>query len=379
MQTVRIGVIGLGMGGSHARRLMEGQIRRATLAAVCDLAPERRAPFAAAARCFDDAGALFRSGTVDAVVIATPHYAHTTLGIQALKRGLHVLVEKPVSVHKADAERLIAAHTNPRQVFAAMFNMRAVPGFAAVRRLVQAGELGALRRVNWISTDWFRTDAYYASGGWRATWKGEGGGVLLNQCPHQLDLLQWIAGMPARVQARCAFGKYHPIEVEDEVTAVLEYANGATGVFLASTGEAPGTNRLELCGDRGKIVVEHGRFLFVQNAVPMDVYRRESPERTQPPGVVCAEIPAPPPPLPPHAAILQNFAANILDGTPLIAPAEEGIRSVELANAMILSSLRRAPVDLPLDGRRFARALRGLIRQSEAARRPAATRGSTRG
>ncbi|MDD5678216.1 MAG: Gfo/Idh/MocA family oxidoreductase [Kiritimatiellae bacterium] len=361
MNTVRMGIVGLGMGGSHARKFLKGSIARAKLTAVCDLSPERLAPFEQTTKVFARPEDLFDSGLIDAVIVATPHYSHATVGIAALRHGLHVLVEKPISAHKADALRLIAAHRNKKQVFAAMFNERTQPCYITAHTLVRNGELGELRRLNWISTDWFRTDAYYARSGWRATWKGEGGGVLLNQCPHHLDLFQWIAGMPIRVRANCFFGKYHAIEVEDDVTAFMEYSNGATGVFIATTGEAPGTNRMEITGDRGRLIVEHNTIQFTRNTVPMSDYCRKAKGAMATPDVWLVTIPVKNTVHDPHAAILQNFTDAILDGVPLIAPAEEGLRSLELANAMVYSSIKNKCVDLPLNAKRYAQLLRQLI------------------
>jgi len=205
MKSVRLGIIGLGnMGSVHARHIREGKVTRVELAAVCDQRAENLSVHPTA-KAFTEPGAMLASGTVDAVLIATPHFQHTSLGIAALKAGLHVLVEKPVSVHKADVQRLLAAHTNPRQVFATVFNQRTDPRYQHLRKLIQSGELGAVRRIHWTITDWFRTQAYYNAGGWRATWAGEGGGVLLNQCPHQLDLLWWLFGQPTKVRAFCQF------------------------------------------------------------------------------------------------------------------------------------------------------------------------------
>jgi predicted dehydrogenase len=222
---------------------------------------------------------LIKSGEVDAVLIATPHYSRAPIGIQALEAGLHVLVEKPLCVHKADCERLISVPLSPGQVFAVMFNQRTDPCYIRLRELIRGGELGEIRRINWIITNWFRTAAYYASGGWRATWAGEGGGVLLNQSPHQLDLWQWLFGMPRKVRAFCEIGRYHDIEVEDDVTAYFEYENGTTGVFVTSTGEAPGTDRLELAAENGRVVIENGRFVFAKTEVPMSEFGKTSPER----------------------------------------------------------------------------------------------------
>ncbi len=256
MKSVSLGIIGTGQRGrAHARMLLDGEIPGCALSAVCDVVPAATQPFPGIPT-FCSLAEMIASESCDAVLIATPHYSHTFLGIEALEAGLHVLVEKPISVHKADCERLLAAHRSKKQVFAAMFNQRTDPYYQKVRDLVRGGELGKIQRINWIITDWFRPEAYYASGGWRATWAGEGGGVLLNQCPHNLDLFQWIFGMPQRVRGFCQFGRHHEIEVEDEVTAYFEYDDGKTGVFITSTGEAPGTNRLEITGDQGKLVME---------------------------------------------------------------------------------------------------------------------------
>ena len=272
-------------------------------------------------------------------------------------------MEKPISVHKADAERLIAAHQDQRQIFAAMFNQRTDPCYRRIRSLVQAGELGEIRRINWVITDWFRTAAYYASGGWRATWAGEGGGVLLNQCPHNLDLLQWMFGMPQRVRAFCHFGRYHDIEVEDDVTAYLEFANGATGVFITSTGETPGTNRLEITGESGRLVYEDRKIHHWRNAVPMSAFSRTAAQAFARPENTGEVIPAADHGGQ-HNEVLQNFADAILAGQPLIAPAEEGLHSVELGNAMLLSTWLDQTIELPLDASRFERLLRQHIRKS---------------
>ena len=365
VNTVRLGIIGMGnIGRYHAEYLLNGKVNRCQLTAVADaLAPLE--PWAARGlRTFNDGEALIRSGAVDAVIIATPHYQHTTLGIAALEAGLHVMVEKPISVHKADAERLIAAHArHPDRVFAAMFQLRTEPRYVKIKRLVSTGELGPLVRVSWIITDWFRTDAYYASGGWRATWKGEGGGVLLNQCPHNLDLLQWLCGMPARVRGFCQLGRYHNIEVEDNVTAYWEWASGATGVFITSTGEAPGTNRLELCGTRGKLVLENNRLTFTRNETDMLEFSRTARTGFARPDVWHVEIPFADAPAQ-HATLTQNFVDAILDGAPLIAPGAEGLHSVELANAMLYSSLTEQTITLPLDGAAYEAKLQELIARS---------------
>lgn len=375
MKKVRLGIIGIGgMGGSHARYVQAGAVPRCALTAVCDIVPEYLDRFEGVEK-YEDSRDMIRSGSVDAVLIATPHYGHTTIGIDALNQGLHVLVEKPISVHKADCERLIAAHKDEKQVFAAMFNMRTNPIYRKAKQLLDNHELGELVRVNFIVTSWFRTEFYYASGGWRATWSGEGGGVLLNQCPHQLDLLQWLCGMPAKVQSIIRLGARHDIEVEDEVTAILEYANGASGVFVTSTGEAPGTNRFEICGERGKLLIENGALSFSRNEIPATEFSRTTDQKFgRPPawdvtfpGVANGGG---------HKDITTNFVNAILDDEPLLAPARDGIHSVELGNAMLLSGLTGKPVDMPMKGVTFERRLKRLIRESTFKKKKTKTRRS---
>jgi len=364
-KTLRLGIVGLGnMGSVHAGIILAGKVPGLQLIAVCDVNPLRLAAYPQLQR-FADSSEMLKSGAIDAVLIATPHYAHTTIGIEALKLGLHVLVEKPISVHKADCERLIAAYKNKskKQVFAAMFNQRTDSIYQKIRRVVREGELGKIRRVNWIITDWFRTEAYYASGGWRATWSGEGGGVLLNQCPHNLDLYQWIFGMPRKVRGFCQFGRYHNIEVEDDVTAYLEYPDGATAVLITSTGEAPGTNRLEITGERGKLVMENWKISFTRNEMGMTEFSRMTTGSYNRPETWNIEMPVDQKGEQ-HTGILKNFTNAALHGEKLLAPAPEGIHSVELANAIVMSSLTGTTVEIPFSGAKYEKILKKLIATS---------------
>jgi predicted dehydrogenase len=365
MTKVRLGLIGLGnIGQHHANYLSAGKVNRAELVAVSDAVAAKLDKFKPL-KTFTDGEELIRSGLVDAVIIATPHYQHTTLGIAALEQGLHVMVEKPISAHKADAERLIAVHQkNPKLVFAGMFQLRAEPRYLKIHKLIRSGELGQVVRMSWLMTDWFRTEAYYASGGWRATWKGEGGGVLLNQCLHNLDAMQWLLGMPARVRGFCQLGRFHDIEVEDNVSAYLEYANGATGTFVSSTGEAPGTNRFEIAGTRGKIILENDRLHFTRNESDMLQFSKSAKLGFSKPEVWDVEIPFENAPNG-HAILMQNFVNAILDGEVLIAPGAEGIHSVELANVILYSSLLGQTVELPMDSAAYERKLNELIAGSK--------------
>jgi predicted dehydrogenase len=364
MTNVRLGLIGLGnIGQHHAAYLSAGKINGAELVAVSDAVPAKLEKYKPLTT-FNTGEELIASGLVDAAIIATPHYQHTTLGIAALQHGLHVMVEKPISAHKADAERLIAAHrSRPETIFAGMFQLRAEPRYVKMRNLIQTGELGQVVRMSWIMTDWFRTEAYYASGGWRATWKGEGGGVLLNQCLHNLDVMQWLLGMPSKVRAFCQLGRFHDIEVEDNVTAYLEFSDRATGTFVSSTGEAPGSNRFEIAGTRGKLVLENNRLLFTRNEADALQFSKTAKLGFAKPEIWNVDIPFDNAPNG-HATLMQNFVDAILRQEPLIAPGAEGIHSVELANAMLYSSLIDREVELPLDSLAYERKLNDLIANS---------------
>jgi predicted dehydrogenase len=364
MAKVRIAVIGIGnIGNLHLRNIPNEP--KVELTAVCDIVPEKANVAAEqhGVKAYLNSDKLLADRVCDAVIIGTPHYAHTTIGIAALESGHHVLVEKPISVHKADCERLIAAHAAKDLIFAAMFNQRTDPYYQKIKALVEGGELGQFLRINWIITTWFRTQTYYDSGGWRATWSGEGGGVLLNQCPHNLDLLQWICGMPTKIHGFCTIGKRHSIEVEDEVTAYMEYPGGCTGIFVTTTGEAPGTNRFEIAGDKGKLVYENGVITFTRNVIPAAEFLQTSEQSFARPGTEVETFTFDNHGRQ-HAEILENFADAILNGAELIAPAEEGIHSVELANTMLYSSLIGQPVDLPLDSAAYETKLQELIATS---------------
>ena len=368
MDKVRIGIVGCGgMGSHHAKYIKAGEVGRAEVTAVCDVDPERltwaKENLGDHVATFDTAEALLEAKPCDAILIATPHYHHPPIAVAALDHGLHVLSEKPAGVYTRQVREMNEAAARSGKVFALMFNQRTLPVYQKLKELVDSGELGTLRRTNWIVTSWYRAQSYYDSGGWRATWAGEGGGVLINQCPHNLDLWQWICGMPTRVRAFCAFGKYHDIEVEDDVTAYVEYEGGATGLFVTTTGEAPGTNRLEITGDRGKIVVEGGKLEFWRNRVPADEFSRTFEGGFGQPETWKVDVPirgsggG-------HKEVTQKWVDAILDGTPLVAPGEEGIRSLQLSNAMLLSAWTDAWVDIPVDEGLFLEKLQERVASS---------------
>ena len=369
MSKVRIGVVGLGgMGAHHANYLANGEFPDAELTAVCDPRPERlkfaEENYGADIGRFEDADALFAAGVIDAALIATSHYFHPPIAVKAFKAGLHVLSEKPAGVHTKQVREMNEAAAASGKVFGLMFNLRASPVYRKLKDLVDSGELGPLQRSNWIITNWYRPQSYYDSGGWRATWAGEGGGVLINQCPHNLDIWQWICGMPRRVRAFCSFGKFHDIEVEDDVTAYVEYENGATGVFVATTGDCPGTNRFEITGDSGKAVVENNTLAFWRTRVPISRFNREYTDGFGEPECWQCDVLVGRDDAPCHQMITREFVRAIRNGTEPVARGEEGIRSLELSNAMLLSTWTDSTVELPLDEDLFCRLLQERIRTS---------------
>jgi len=345
---IRFGLIGLGnIGKVHAGNLASGKVQGGCLTAVCS----RRPPSTELpndVRLFDDVDAMLDSGEVDAVIVATPHLSHRAIGEQVLKRGLHLMMEKPLTASKLEAERLLDIPRQEGQQFGVMMNLRLHPQMQRIKALLDGGRLGELQRVQWTITNWFRSEAYYALSEWRATWKGEGGGVLINQALHNLDLLQWFCGMPNSLQAFCHFGSDHDIEVEDRVTSFLEFENGASGVFSTSTGEAPGVNRLEIAGTKGLILLEADTLTVQRNRFDSREFSRTTdnafgtPETTQEVFQAGERNPS-------HSGVLSNFVDAIEGTATLLTDAREGLKSVELANAMVYSAWTNSPVKLPMD------------------------------
>jgi len=364
-----MGVIGIGnMGSAHAKSIADGIISGMVLSAIADISPERlewasqNLPKGIA--LFNDADNLIKSGLVDAIIVSTPHYYHPPLAIKGFENGLHVLIEKPAGVYTMQVRQMNEIAEKSGKVFAMMFNQRTNCIFRKMKEIVSSGELGRIKRTNWIITDWYRSQSYYDSGSWRATWAGEGGGVLLNQCPHNLDLWQWICGMPSKIQAFCHEGKWHDIEVEDDVTAYAEYPNGATGVFVTSTADTPGTNRFEIMLDGGKLVCENNKLMLYK----LEMREREfnatykkgfgQPEFEKIDVETDGENPQ-------HNGVLQNFADAILFDKPLIASGCEGIHGLSISNAMHLSSWLGRAVEMPLNEELFFNELTKKIASSK--------------
>ncbi len=365
MKEVRFGVIGLGnQGSSYILNLFDGgKIVGASVTAACDVNPFKIENLKAKTvnkniKYFSDYKELLKSGLIDAVLVETPHYQHPEIVKECFEHELGVICEKPAGVYAEQVMEMNEAAKKSKSLFSMMFNQRTNCVYRKMKEIIAEGEIGELQRVTWIITDWFRTQKYYDSGSWRGTWRGEGGGVLINQCPHQIDLLQWIAGMPSSVRGFCHYGKWHDIEVEDDVTAYFEYPNGATGIFITSTGEAPGTNRLEISGTKGKLLCENDKLYFYKNI--QDSRRFSACSENAFGGLKCEikEVETDGK-NPQHAGIINNFVKTMLGQDKLFVNGEEGLRGVELMNAIEYSGWHGGiKVDIPIDGKRYLEELK---------------------
>ena len=353
MSRIRMGIVGFGgMGLQHAKTIMEN-VEEVKLAAVAsknaaNIEKMRAFPGGEDVKIFDTPAQMYQSGEIDAVLIASPHRAHVAQAKEAFAAGKHVLLEKPVGVTTLEVRDMIRAADESGKAFGVMFNQRTHPAYQKMKEIVESGEMGKIRRTSIIITDWFRAQSYFDSCDWRATWKGEGGGVLLNQAPHNLDLWQWICGMPVKVRAFAGFGHWHDIEVDDDVTAYVEYQSGATGTFVTCTGEAPGTNRFEISMDGGQLLYENGRLLMTRTEVPVGQFIREYPGGYGKIATTTTDI-TPDAPYAMHAGVTRAFARHILYGEPMIADGREGLNSLMLANAMLLSAWADETMPMPFD------------------------------
>ena len=355
MEKIKLGIIGIGnMGSGHAGNIKNGCCPEIELTAIADINPERldfakQQNYAENITYFSTAEQMLDSGIINACMIAVPHYDHTKYAIECMRRGIHVMVEKPAGVYTKQVREMNAeAEKHPEVVFGMMFNQRTNCVYRKLRELVQSGNYGEIRRTNWIITNWYRPQCYYDSGDWRATWSGEGGGVLLNQCPHQLDLWQWICGMPVKVESHLHFGKWHNIEVEDDVTTYVEYANGATGVFITSTGDAHGTNRFEIQMDKAKFVIENDKLTMTEYEMTEQEFSKINTQPFATVNSTTREVETDGE-NPQHIGVLNAWANAILHGGKLVAEGKEGINGLTLSNAMHLSAFLGKEVEIPFD------------------------------
>ncbi|MGG1513793.1 Gfo/Idh/MocA family oxidoreductase [Paenibacillus oryzisoli] len=372
-QKVKIGLVGLGAIGARTYVSILKDAEEVEVVGICDIDRKKADENAAVLNttAYYDVNEMFDQSGLEAIIISVPHYDHTPIAIEAFRRGLHVLCEKPIAVHINDATKMIAAYeeakaANPGLVFGIMFQERTLPFHRKLKDIVASGELGRLMRATWINTKWFRSQLYYDSGDWRATWAGEGGGILTNQCPHNLDLYQWLFGMPAQIHGFAHIGKYHNIEVEDEVTAYLEHENGMVGHFIVTTAESPGTNRLEIVGENGTLVYEKDTLVLHKGRTSMIDHIQNTPTKFENIETWYTEIPVNRNVPSNHPVVFKQFIRAVHHGdAELIAHGTEGINGLTLANAIMLSSFTRQTVELPMDGDAYEAHLQERIRGSK--------------
>ncbi|MDT0594625.1 Gfo/Idh/MocA family protein [Glaciecola petra] len=350
-KTINIGVVGLGnIAQQHISNILERKVAGACVSAVCSRdqnALSLHYKQTHNINHYTHYQDLVNAKEVDAVIIATPTMSHFEIAKYALEQNVHVMLEKPIGLSSYEGEVLLSCQSS-KTVFALMLNQRTDPVFAKMKDIVDSGLLGNIQRTHWTMTNWFRPEIYYQVSDWRATWKGEGGGLLVNQAIHNLDVFQWICGLPNKIKAFCEFGKYHNIEVEDEVTAFLRYPNGATGLFIGSTGEAPGINRFDIIGDKASLMFNSGRLSLCTNSVSTAEFSQQTDDMfgmpdTDKENIEIEEA------VNQHAVIMSNFVAAIDKNEELIAPAADGLASLDIANAMLLSTWQNTEVSLPLD------------------------------
>lgn len=375
---IRYGIVGVGKQGSFYSKLLTKAkflIKGAKLTAVCDLLEDRR-KYAKenlkGVEVFEDYKKMFESGLIDVVLIETPHYDHAKIAIDAFNAGINVLCDKPAGVYTSQVVKMNEeAKKHKDLLFGMMFNQRTNPLYIKAKEIIDSKRIGEIKRIVWIITNWYRPKAYYDQGGWRGTWSGEGGGVLINQCPHQLDLFTWLAGLPTEVEAIVST-KGRDISVENDVTATCKFANGATGVFITSTHDAPGTNRLEITGDGGKIVIEGGKLVFTENQVLEPEFSKTNKVFMGKPktkkykyrgiGHYLRLFKNPPQ----HIGILKNYTDFLLKKTDkFVAPGEEGIIGLTFSNAIHLSGWTGQNVSIPLDEKLFEEELQKRIEEEK--------------
>ena len=370
MKKVRFGVVGVGgMGGSHARGIVRDGSKDFCLSAVADIVPAiaRRVGEQLGVPHFTSGQAMFDSGLCDAAIIATPHYWHPPLTIRAARAGLHVLCEKPIAVTVGAARAMIAECRRRKVALGAMLQQRTRAIMRKMKQLVDSGRLGEVFRVSMICSNWYRTQFYYSRGSWRGTWDGEGGGVLINQAPHSLDLFQWIGGMPKRILASVDT-RLHNIEVENTANVICLYGKGKNGYIYATTAEAPGAEQLMVCGDKATLIAEGGKLRLGRLKTPISRHLKTARIAMKSPECTWSEVKVPAKGGGGHIGVIRAFAAHVLRGTPMVAGGEEAINELEISNAIYLSGYESRIVDLPVDARRMERLVGKLVRERSSGR-----------
>jgi len=365
---IRIGIAGIGfIAEEYIKLITAGRIQNAEVRA---LSSRNRSHMEAVkekyqldAVLFTDYEAMLSSGLIDAVMICTPHFHHPGMAIKAIRRGIHTMIEKPVGIFPEELRELAESlQTHPDVKAGVLYCRRTNPIYQQIKDFLDSGELGQLKRVTWIITNAsvYRTQAYYNSATWRGTYVGEGGGLLLNQVSHHIDMLVWLLGLPKAIQANCYSAVERNIEVENEVSITMEYPGQAIGQFISSTREFPGTNRLEISCSKAQLILENEKDLTVRK---LGVEETEFNRTTNIPFAFIPyeeEIhnfePYENPEI--QARIVNNFISAVTDGKPIACPVEDAIRSQQFIIGAYLSSWQEKKLTLPADGKAFTEELK---------------------
>lgn len=360
---VRTALIGAGtMGKNYLRRVMKGNAPTMTITAVvarrAETQQEVREICGDTVSIFANEDELYaHSDLFDAVLIVTPHKLHPAMGMNALRHGKHLLLDKPVAESVAACRELLETAGNSGLVFSVVFHQRTYPKYQRIRSMIQNGEIGTVNRILLENSRYFRTPYYHHSGSWRSSWKGEGGGALINQGQHILDIWQWLFGMPEELYAEIGFGKYNDFRVDDEALLTMRYPGGKTGVFILTTGEGSYTEKLEIAGSKGTILLEEEHLTVTTFDQDLQEYRKNASvnsrenlrsdvrEETFETNESCQE------------AILENFARAIEYGEPLLVDGQDAVNALELTNAAYLSAWKHMPVKLPVDAEEYRKQL----------------------
>ncbi len=344
---INLAVIGLGpIGAMHVDNLLASDV--AKVVAICDQRPVSDEKYSGL-KFYDKVDDLLNAGGFDAVIVATPSFTHYNLAKQIIEAGYNVLIEKPLALCTADAMEVESLAKEKNLLCAIMLNQRTTPIYARIKELLSTGELGKINRVSWTMTNWYRPNIYVTSSTWRGTWKGEAGGALINQSIHNLDILAWAFDMPKSIKAWCKYGKYHDIEVEDEVICHMDLGEGTSLSFITSTGEYTGVNRLEIAGDKAFVVAENGELKITKfKGVSLSEFTRNTDQPfSSPESELIVETfegnGAQ------HMGVITNFVRALEGKEELDYKLSEGIKSLELANAMLMSSWTNSEVAMPLD------------------------------
>lgn len=364
---VKIGIIGAGrQGGKYIKFFLENRMKNAELKAICDIDVGRFDEVDPSHICehYTDYKLMLSKKTIDAIIIDTPHYLHPVIALEAVKYDIHVLSDKPLGVDAYTVKKLKNELSGRKLKFGVLFNQRMLPVYQRIKEIIENQELGKLKRCVWEVTDWYRPQKYYDIGGWRSTWKGEGGGVLINQCVHNIDMIQHLFGMPLKINSSIEYGVYHKTEIDDSVVANFMYSDGFMCTLISSTGETPGTNRLEISGTKGKLVFDvFDKLKFELNDIPEDVFSNEtsSPRymlKFGKPGVTRKEekintnTEA-------HVMCIQDFINAIVYDRKPSADYYDGLACVQIINAIYYSDWKGKKVELPVDELEFKKMLEG--------------------